>query len=191
MKNLKDLFLEELADRYDSEKQLVTVMPKLSQAAMEPDLKKLILDHLKETEKHVSQLEKVFKAFGEKPVAKKCQATVGLLREGEEILASFKGAPVIDAAVISAAQKVEHYEIASYGCLHEWAKVLKQDSAAEILENILTEEKEANKKLIAFARAHANKQALPDGIATGACGDSKNSSVKTKKDTHKPSTLAA
>jgi ferritin-like metal-binding protein YciE len=189
MKTLKHLFLEELADRYDSESQLVQAMPKMAEAATEPALKQLILGHLKQTELHVTSLEKVFKAFGEKPKAKKCQGTIGLLKESEETIASFKGTQVIDAALISTAQKVEHYEIASYGCLHEWAKDLRNAEAVGILEGILKEEKEANKSLTELARAHSNNDALGNGVSANSCGDSK-SSCGTMKDGHKPSPVA-
>src|ERR1700722_3802470 len=124
MKILKDLFLDELADIYDAEHQTVKALPKMAEAATCDKLKKVILAHLKETEGHVKKLEQVFQSFGEKAKGKTCKATVGLLEEGDGIAANFKGSPAINAALISAAQKVEHYETASYGCLHEWAGLL-------------------------------------------------------------------
>ena len=119
MKTLKVLFLDELADMYDAERRIVKALPKLAKAATCSDLKKAVLAHLKETEGHVIKLEQVFQSFGEKAKGKTCEATVGLLKEGDEIAGDFKGSPAINAALISAAQKVEHYEMASYGCLHE------------------------------------------------------------------------
>lgn len=160
MKTLKNLFLEELADRYDSEKQLVEAMPKMVAAATCNELKELITSHLKQTEKHVTKIETIFKAFDEKAHAKRCEGTVGLLKEATEVITSFKGTPAINAAIVSAAQKVEHYEIASYGCLHEWAMELKNDAAAGIIKTILDEEGEANKSFIKLARTLCNKQAL-------------------------------
>ena len=115
----------------------------------------------------------VFKSFDEKPVAKKCQGTIGLLKEGEEVIASFKDSVALNAALISALQKVEHYEIASYGCLHEWATDLGNDTAANMLEEILEEENEANKSLIEVARSRSNKEALAKGTPNDCSCDSK------------------
>ena len=162
MKTLKDLFLDEVADMYDAEQRIVRALPKMAKAATCPDLQKAILSHLKETEGHVTKLEKVFKAFGQKAKGKKCEATVGLLEEGDEIAADFKGSPAINAALISAAQKVEHYEMASYGCLHEWAGLLGNDQAARLLTEILDEEKAANEALTELARSRSNAEALCD-----------------------------
>jgi ferritin-like metal-binding protein YciE len=127
MTNLKDLFLDEVADMYDAEKRIVKALPKMAKAATCDKLKEAFESHLKETEGHVTKLEQVFEAFGQKAKGKTCKATVGLLEEGDEIASDFKGSPVINAALISAGQKVEHYEIASYGCLHEWAQKLGND----------------------------------------------------------------
>lgn len=144
---------------YDAEQRIVRALPKLAKAATSPDLKSAIAAHLKETQGHVTKLEKVFRSIGEKAKGKKCEATVGLLKEGDEIAAEFKGSPAINAALISAAQKVEHYEMASYGCLHEWAGLLGHSTAAGLLEEILGEEKAANEKLTEVARAGSNIQA--------------------------------
>lgn len=160
MKTLNELFLDELADMYDAEKRIVKALPKLAKAATCPDLKGAILSHLKETEGHVRKLEQVFKCFDLKPRGKTCEATVGLLEEGDEIAADFKGSPAINAALISAAQKVEHYEIASYGCLREWAGLLGNTRAAGLLHQILDEEKAADEGLTGLARAANNDEAL-------------------------------
>jgi ferritin-like metal-binding protein YciE len=165
MKILKDLFLDELADMYDAERRIVKALPKLAKAATRPDLKAAIQSHLKETEGHVTKLEQVFQSFDEKAKGKTCEATVGLLEEGDEIAAEFRGSPAINAALISAAQKVEHYEIASYGCLHEWAELLGNTEAAGLLEKILGEEKTANNKLTELARASSNEEALGESSA--------------------------
>lgn len=138
-KTLKDLFLDELADMYDAEKRIVKALPKMAKAATCTDLKAAIDDHLKETQGHVAKLEQVFQAFGEKAVGKTCEATKGLIEEADEIADEFKGSPAINAALISAAQKVEHYEMASYGCLHEWAGLLENKEAAGLLKQILEE----------------------------------------------------
>jgi ferritin-like metal-binding protein YciE len=162
MKALNDLFLGELSDMYDAERRLVKALPKMAKAATCTHLQKAILSHLKETEGHVTKLEQVFKCFDEKSKAKKCEATVGLLKEGDEIAADFKGSPAINAALISAAQKVEHYEMASYGCLHEWATLLGKTKAARLLEEILGEEKAANEALNELARGRSNQEAMDE-----------------------------
>jgi ferritin-like metal-binding protein YciE len=160
MKTLKVLFLDELADMYDAERRIVKALPKMAKAATCDKLKQAILAHLKETEGHVTKVEQVFQSFDEKAKGKTCEATVGLLKEGDEIAADFKGSPAINAALISAAQKVEHYEMASYGCLHEWAGLLGNKNAAGLLQEILDQEKAANETLTKLARAGSNKEAL-------------------------------
>ena len=160
MKTLKDLFLDELADMYDAEKRILKALPMMAKAATCNDLKKAIEHHLKETEGHVKKLEQAFQAFDEKAIGKTCEATKGLLEEGDEIAADFKGSPAINAALISAAQKVEHYEMASYGCLHEWAGLLGNKKAAGLLAEILDEEKAANESLTLLARAKSNAEAM-------------------------------
>ena len=160
MKTLKDLFLDELADMYDAERRIVKALPKMAKAATSAELKNAIQSHLKETQGHVKKLEQVFQSFDEKAKGQTCEATVGLLEEGDEIAADFKGSPAINAALISAAQKVEHYEMASYGCLHEWAGLLGNNEAASLLEQILEEEKAANESLTELARASSNEEAL-------------------------------
>lgn len=165
MKTLKDLFLDELADMYDAEQRIVKALPKLAHAASCEDLKEAFQAHLKQTEGHVKKLEQVFQCFDQKAKGKTCEATKGLLEEGDEIAAEFKGSPTINAALISAAQKVEHYEIASYGCLHEWAGLLGNTKAADLLQAILEEEKSANVKLTAVARSSSNKEAMDEADA--------------------------
>ncbi len=168
MKTLKSLFLDELADMYDAEHRIIKALPKLAKAATCPDLRKAIQSHLKETEGQVRKLEQVFKSFGLKAKRKTCEATVGLLREGDEIAAEFKGSPAINAALIAAAQKVEHYEIASYGCLHEWAEVLGKQEAAGLLKQILDEEKGADESLNELAHASLNQEALGGSNGNGS-----------------------
>ena len=162
MKTLKDLFLNELADMYDAERRIVKALPKMAKAATCEELKGAIQSHLKESEGHVKKLEQVFQSFGMKARGQTCEATVGLLEEGDEIAAEFKGSPAINAALISAAQKVEHYEMASYGCLHEWAGLLGNTEAAVLLQEILEEEKAANESLTDLARASSNQEALSE-----------------------------
>jgi ferritin-like metal-binding protein YciE len=174
MKTLKELFMDELADMYDAERRIVKALPKMAKAATYPDLKAAIQSHLKETEGHVTKLEQVFKSFDQKAKGKTCEATVGLLEEGDEIAAEFKGSPAINAALISAAQKVEHYEMASYGCLHEWAGLLGNEEAAGLLKIILGEEKAANEKLTKLARASSNEEALGESDEKQSADDSED-----------------
>jgi len=164
MKTLNDLFLNELADIYDAEHRLIKALPKMAKAATCTKLKGAMQGHLKETEGHVKKLDRVFECFDQKAKGQTCEATVGLLEEGAEIMTEFKGSPAINAAIIAAAQKVEHYEIASYGCLHEWAALLGNNEAAVLLQEILNEEKAANEALTVLARASSNEDALSEGV---------------------------
>ena len=168
MKTLRDLFLGELADMYDAECRIVKALPKMAKAATCEDLKGAFLSHLEETKGHVTKLEQVFESFDEKAKGKTCEASKGLLEEGDEIAADFKGSPAINAALIAAAQKVEHYEMASYGCLHEWAGLLGNDVAAGLLEEILEEEKAADTALNELAHESSNEEALGEADQNGS-----------------------
>jgi ferritin-like metal-binding protein YciE len=159
--NLQDLFLDELADIYDAEHRILKALPKLAKAATCDQLKAAFLSHLEETKGQVANLEQVFATFDKKPKGKRCKATVGLLEEGDEIVSDNKGEPTINAALISAGQKVEHYEIASYGCLYEWAKLLKNTEASRLIQEILGQEKAADNKLGELA-GKSNKDALEE-----------------------------
>jgi ferritin-like metal-binding protein YciE len=158
MANLKDLFLDELADMFDAENRISKALPKMAKAATSEDLKAGLLNHQKETLGQIEKLKQVFAAFDEKAKGKECKATVGLLEEGDEIVEDNKGEPTLNAGIISACQKVEHYEIASYGCLIEWAKLLENEEAVSLLEEILAEEKAANETLTE-ASVKANEEA--------------------------------
>ena len=171
-KTLKDLFLDELMDMYDAEQRIVKALPKMAKAASCDDLKGAIQSHLRETEGHVRKLEQVFRAFDEKAKGKTCEATKGLLEEGDEIAAEFKGSPALNAAIIAAAQKVEHYEIATYGCLHEWAGLLGNQKAANLLKQILDEEKGANESLNELAHSSLNQEALGKSNGNGSRDES-------------------
>jgi len=168
MKTLQNLFLSELADMYDAEHRIVKALPKMVKAASAESLKAAFRAHLKQTQGHVKKLKQVFQCFDTAATGKTCDATVGLLEEGDGLAAEFEGSPAIDAALIAAAQKVEHYEMASYGCLHEWAGLLGNEKAAAILEVILDEERAANAALTGLARANSNKAALNGHHANGS-----------------------
>lgn len=159
MKTLEELFLNELADIYDAEKRIAKTLPKMAKAAQSDELKEAIEAHLAETQEHATKVEEVFALFDQEPRSKTCEAAIGLLKEGEDIAAEFKGSPALDAAIIAAAQKVEHYEIASYGTLRTWAVLLENDDAAELLGEILDEEKAADGTLNDIAKSQSNDEA--------------------------------
>jgi ferritin-like metal-binding protein YciE len=167
MKTLNELFCDELADMYDAEHRILKALPKLAKAATNTELKNAFLSHLKETEGHVEKLEQVFQSIDQKPRGKRCEATVGLLKEGDEIAADFKGSTAINAALISAGQKVEHYEMASYGCLREWAELLGNQQGADLIQKILDQEQAANEKLTKLAQGGSNAQALGEATRNG------------------------
>lgn len=151
MKDLSELFLEELADIYDAEKQLIRALPKMAEQANAPELQGSFEDHLEQTTEHVRRLEEVFELFEVKPKGKKCEAMAGLVEEAQELMKEQAAPSVMDAALIAAAQKVEHYEIASYGCLRTWAELLGKNEAVDLLEETLNEEKDVDESLTDIA----------------------------------------
>ncbi len=144
---LHDLFVDELKDIYWAEKELTKSIPKMIKNASDEKLKKALSEHLEETKSQVTRLEEVFSSIGEKAVAKKCEAMAGLTKEAAEIMEDTEKGVVRDAGIILAAQKVEHYEIATYGTLAAFAKALGETEAASLLVETLNEEKSADKKL--------------------------------------------
>jgi ferritin-like metal-binding protein YciE len=144
---LRELFVDELRDLYDAENRLVKALPKLAKAANLEDLRSGFETHLEQTKEHVERLKQIMESLDEKPTGKKCPGMIGIIQEGEELIGEEFEGSVMDAAIISAAQRAEHYEIAAYGCVHAWAKELGEDEAAELLEKTLTEEKETDAKL--------------------------------------------
>jgi ferritin-like metal-binding protein YciE len=144
---LKELYIDELRDLYDAENKLVKALPKLAKAASSDKLRAGFEEHLEQTRGHVERIEEIFEALDEKPTGKKCAGMAGLVKEGEEIMDEDFSAEVMDAALISAAQRVEHYEIAAYGCVSAWAQLLGESEANALLEKTLEEEKETDQKL--------------------------------------------
>ncbi len=159
-KNLNDLFEDGLKDIYWAEKALVKALPKMHKNATNDKLKKGIEKHLKETEGHVKRLEECFELLGLKPKAEKCEAMAGILEEGNSIVKETKPGAVRDAGIISAAQKVEHYEIATYGTLAAFAKVLKQKKCLDHFLKTLEEEKKCDESLTEIADTALNTQAM-------------------------------
>ena len=150
---LRELFVDELKDIYWAEKEITKKMPKMIKNVTSNELIAALTSHLVETKAQVTRLEKVFKSIGEKAVAKKCEAMAGLTKEGEEIMKETEVGVVRDAAIISAGQKIEHYEIASYGTLASFARVLGEMEASSLLEETLNEEKGADQKLSVISDA--------------------------------------
>jgi ferritin-like metal-binding protein YciE len=157
--NLRELFVEQLKDVYDAERRITKALPKMAKAATSDDLRAAFEEHLQETEQHVTRLERVFDMLDEKPGRKVCKAMVGLLQEGEEMMQEAEASAARDAGLICAAQKVEHYEMATYGSLRDWAKILDEGDAAEELQRTLEEEGEADKNLTKVAKS-LNHEAL-------------------------------
>ena len=158
-KKLEDLFHDTLKDVYYAEQHILKALPKMAKATRSPQLKKAFEKHHKETEGQVVRLEKVFQLIQKPPTAKKCEATVGLLKEGEEIMDEYKDSPALDAGLLAAAQAVEHYEISRYGTLKTWASELGIDQAVKLLDQTLTEEKNTDAALTELAEDVVNQEA--------------------------------
>ena len=160
--NLHELFVDELKDIYDAEKQLTKALPKMAKAASSQDLRAAFEEHLDITRMHVSRLEEVFKSLGMAARGKPCEGMKGLVEEGKEMMEEIERGATLDAALISAAQKVEHYEIATYGTLATFAEIMGHQDAKDLLGQTLDEEKEADEKLTQVA-GQINFQAEADG----------------------------
>src|SRR5882757_6940962 len=165
---LKDLYIDELKDLYNAENQLVKALPKMAKAASSAELKQGFEEHLEQTRGHVQRLEKIFQSLDESPKGKKCAGMEGLVKEGSEVMEEdFEGA-LMDAALIGAAQRVEHYEIAAYGTASEFANILGESEHVTLLEATLGEEKETDQKLTELGKEinpQANQQ--PDAKEPG------------------------
>jgi len=148
---LKDLYIDELKDLYNAENQLVKALPKMARAASSDELRRGFEEHLEQTKGHVQRLEKIFQALGESPKGKKCKGMEGLIEEGSEVMEENYEGSVLDAALIGAAQRVEHYEIAGYGTVRSMAETLGESNHVSLLEETLEEEKETDEKLSELA----------------------------------------
>jgi len=161
--SLDKLFLEELKDVYNAEKQILRALPRMAKAADSPELQEAFTTHQKETEGHVQRLERIFKELGQAPRGKKCKGMEGLLEEGKEVLEEDGEPAVIDAALIASAQRVEHYEMAAYGCLRTYAQLLGMDEAGELLQQTLEEEEATDQKLTDLGESGINEAAVAAG----------------------------
>jgi ferritin-like metal-binding protein YciE len=158
-KHLSDLFQDTLKDIYFAEKKILTALPKMEKAAQSPDLKKAFAKHHRETEGQIERLEKVFSIFEMKAQGKTCDAIMGIMKEGQEIMDEYKGSPALDAGLLAAAQAVEHYEMSRYGTLRTWAEELGHSDAARLLDATLQEEKKTDAALTVLAESLVNQEA--------------------------------
>lgn len=156
--SLEDFFVHQLEDIYDAEKRLTNALPQMRDSAHNSDLKNAFDEHLKETENQIARLDKVFESIGKRPQRESCEAMKGLIREGEQMIQSGGDESAHDAALIAAAQRVEHYEIAAYGTARTLADRLERRDAAEQLDATLAEEKSADSKLNAIAEREVNPE---------------------------------
>ena len=147
MNQLQEVFFEELGDIYSAENQLVKALPKMVKVAQSQELKDAFSAHLGETENHVERIEQIFQLFGKAARGRKCKGMEGLIDEAKEVISENKETSGLDAALICAAQKVEHYEIAAYGCLRAWARIMDHQQAVDLLQQTLNEEEAADEKL--------------------------------------------
>jgi ferritin-like metal-binding protein YciE len=176
---LKELYIDELKDIYNAENQLVKALPKMAKAANSEELRTGFEEHLEQTRGHVQRLEQIFKELGEKPSGKKCKGMEGLVAEGQEMMSEDFEDDVMDAALISAAQRVEHYEIAAYGTVRTYAELLGEDTAAQLLEQTLEEEKETDQKLTDMA-GEINVKALGEGSEVGSSEEDEEETPRKK-----------
>ena len=163
-KSMEELYLQELKDLYDGEKQLIKALPKMAKAASSADLKAAFEEHLQQTQRQAERLEQIFARRNEKPTGKKCAGLEGIIDEGEDLIGDIDQSALRDAGLIAAAQKVEHYEMAGYGTVCTFAQQLGDTDAAQLLQQTLSEEKAADQKLTRIAESMVNQEALQTGM---------------------------
>ena len=156
MESLRDIYVEELKDLYSAENQILKALPRMIKVATHPQLKKAFTKHEKQTRQHVKRLERICKELGEKPTGKKCVGMEGLLQEGKDLIKEKPEPDVLDAGLISAAQHVEHYEMAGYGTCRTWARLLGYESQAQLLQTTLDEEQQTDLDLTGIAESSVN-----------------------------------
>ena len=177
LESLNDLFVEQLRDLYDAENQLIKALPKMVEGARSDELRQGFEEHLEQTKEHAQRIETIFEQLGQKAKAKKCKGMEGLIKEGSEALEEDMSEDVKDAAIIAAAQRVEHYEIAAYGTVRTFANLLGETEAATLLEQTLEEEKETDEKLTQLAEGI--------NVAAEEASGSKSKSSKTTTTTRR------
>jgi ferritin-like metal-binding protein YciE len=160
-KDLRELFHETLKDIYFAEKKILSALPKMAKAAQSKELKAAFEKHENETEEHVNRLERIFEEIDASPRGRTCDAIMGIIEEGQDVMKEFKGMPALDAGLLAAAQAVEHYEIARYGTLKTWAGELGMNQAVKLLEATLAEEKKTDETLTKLAKSEVNQHAQP------------------------------
>jgi ferritin-like metal-binding protein YciE len=160
--NLKSLYVDELRDIYNSEQQLIKALPKMAKAANSEELRKGFEEHLEQTRQHATRLEQILSALGEPVKGKKCKGMAGIVAEGGEMMSEDFDGALMDAALISAAQRVEHYEIAAYGAVHAYSELMGESEAASLLQQTLEEEKQTNQKLTELSE-QINSEAFDSG----------------------------
>lgn len=160
LSTLHDLYVDELKDLYNAESQILKALPKMAKIASDPKLAAAFTEHVAETKVHIERLEAIFQQLDASPKGKKCKAMEGLLAEGQDLMANDANPSVMDAALIGAAQRVEHYEMAGYGCVRTYARLLGEDRAADLLQMTLDEEGNADKRLTKLAESVINAEAV-------------------------------
>jgi ferritin-like metal-binding protein YciE len=167
MESLRELYVDELKDLWSAENQITKALPKMIKAASNPKLKKAFNTHLKQTERHVKRLERIFKELDQSPRGKKCVGMEGLIKEGAELIKEKPEPEVLDAGLIAAAQHVEHYEMAGYGCVRTWARQLGENRQADLLQETLDEEEQTDRLLTDLAESEINIEAEEGEAAEG------------------------
>ena len=186
LETLHDLWVHELKDLYSAERQLIQALPKMAKAATSDELRTAFENHLSETEEQVTRIEQILESFGESPKGQKCAGMEGLLEEGKDFLKEDADADVLDAGIIVNAQKVEHYEIATYGAVCEYARMMGHTEALQLLEQTLEEEKNADQLLSQIAEGSINALAERDGAET----DENEGEERAENETTKPKASA-
>jgi ferritin-like metal-binding protein YciE len=178
---LQEKLVDEIRDLYHAEKQLLKALPKMARAATHEDLREGFEMHLEETREQVTRLEEVFEAMGEKVRAKNCPGMAGIIEEGSELMQEEEAGAVLDAALIAAAQRAEHYEIGAYGTCIAWARLLGMDDVVSLLEQTLEEEKATDKKLTALAEQEVNLNAASEGESEAEEGEVRRQSSSSRR----------
>jgi ferritin-like metal-binding protein YciE len=177
---MEDLFVDEIRNLYDAEKQLTKALPKMAKASSTPELRRAFEDHLKETQNQVDRLDEIFRLLDAKATGKKCVAMQDMIKEGEEVIGETRDTPLGDAGLIAAVQKLEHYEISGYGSARAHAQLLGNTKAVSLLEQTLKEEKQADRKLNDIAESIVNREAAEAGAMASASRSRRLSHPKTR-----------